>query len=75
MNDSLIEYMLMSGNSYDSTRPLKDNKVPIPQGWSALPDPLKNRLAPSSGFEAAAYEKEESKGPGSIYNFSRPCVR
>ena len=57
MSDQIIDYMLMSGNAYFSTRS-DVNRVPNPNGWSLLPDESLRRRGPlASGFEAAAYQQ------------------
>jgi len=48
-----IEYALMAGASYISTRP-DPNKFPIPSGWLEMPNSRFND--PSSGFEAVTFQ-------------------
>ena len=52
-----IEYALLAGASYISTRP-DINKFPVPQGWAQV------SYSPpvSSGFEAAAFGNEKISG-------------
>jgi len=56
MTVQLIDYALMAGASYISTRP-DSNKFPIPMGWAILQSPNGYRLDPSSGFEAIACQR------------------
>ncbi|HRB81082.1 MAG TPA: hypothetical protein PK614_02350 [Nitrospira sp.] len=56
MTVQLIDYAMMAGASYISTRP-DSNKFPIPMGWATLPSPNGYRLDPSSGFEAVACQR------------------
>ncbi|MFH1870442.1 MAG: calcium-binding protein [Pseudomonadota bacterium] len=56
MSDLILDYMLMSGNAYDSTRS-STNKIPVPLGWNQLPGTLGYQQPKTSGFEAAAYQQ------------------
>jgi Ca2+-binding RTX toxin-like protein len=49
-----IEYALMAGASYISTRP-DPNKFPTPQGWVKVVNPDSYVRDPSSGFEAISF--------------------
>lgn len=53
-----IEYALMAGASYISTRSLI-NRFPVPQGWAAffpVPDPTTALAFPvTDGFEAVSF--------------------
>lgn len=49
---TLIEYALMSGASYISTR-AEINQFPVPDSWSEIV--AKRALEPSSGFEATYF--------------------
>lgn len=52
-----IEYALMAGASYITTRP-DINKFPIPQGWTPffpVPDPKSPTFPTSAGFEAVSF--------------------
>ncbi|MBI5659525.1 MAG: hypothetical protein HZC43_08260, partial [Nitrosomonadales bacterium] len=49
-----IEYALMAGASYISTRP-DPNKFPIPQGWVKVVNPDSYVRDPDSGFEAISF--------------------
>jgi Ca2+-binding RTX toxin-like protein len=52
-----IEYALMAGASYISTRP-DINKFPVPQGWTPffpVPDPSTPTFPTSAGFEAVSF--------------------
>jgi len=48
-----IEYALMAGGSYISTRP-EINRFPAPQNWNEITELRKND--PSSGFEATTFQ-------------------
>lgn len=48
-----IEYALMAGASYISTRP-EINQLPVPEGWS---EEVSDRQTRSSGFEATYFTK------------------
>ncbi len=56
MTVQLIDYALLAGASYISTRH-DINKFPLPTGWSILPNPNGYRLDTSTGFEAVALNK------------------
>ena len=49
-----IEYALMAGASYISTRP-DINKFPVPQGWIKVTNPDSYFRDPVSGFEAISF--------------------
>lgn len=55
---TVIEYSLMAGASYISTRP-DPNKFPIPQGWVIVTNPPYFR-DDATGFEAAAFQNGTS---------------
>jgi Ca2+-binding RTX toxin-like protein len=55
MPATTIEYALMAGAAYDSTR-RTENKTPFPDGWSELPG-FQHITNPATGFEAAAFVK------------------
>ena len=50
---TLIDYALMSGASYISTR-ADINRFPVPQGWTEITELRKND--PGSGFEATYFK-------------------
>lgn len=59
-----IEYALMAGAAYISTRQKEFNRLPVPTGWAVLPDLNANNQStgfyvsdPSTGFEAIAFRK------------------
>jgi hypothetical protein len=52
-----IEYALMAGASYISTRP-DVNKFPVPVGWTERRD--KRESDPVSGFEATQNQRGQS---------------
>ncbi len=56
-----IEYALMAGAAYDSTRK-EPNKIPWPDGWSELGKDknLNHRLSTVTGFEAVAFVKDKN---------------
>jgi Ca2+-binding RTX toxin-like protein len=54
-----IEYALMAGAAYESTR--KDpNKIPSPDGWKKLDPQLWHTKNDASGFEAVAFVKDNT---------------
>jgi hypothetical protein len=52
-----VEYALMAGASYVSTRP-EINRFPVPHGWTIVadPPPFNND---ANGFEAIAFQRGE----------------
>ena len=56
MNDRIVDYSLMAGAAYISTRG-DTNRIQAPLGWSALNPPLglDYRKDVANGFEAAAF--------------------
>jgi Ca2+-binding RTX toxin-like protein len=53
---TILEYALMAGASYDSTRKDK-NKIPVPQGWAEVTNSESYYRDPSSGFEVIAFQR------------------
>ena len=56
MTAGTVEYALMAGAAYESTRD-RINRIPPPEGWASL-DPdrgFDHRADPASGFEGAAF--------------------
>lgn len=48
-----LDYALMAGASYISTRPFDGNKFPIPDGWFEVP--VSHANDPVTGFEASTF--------------------
>jgi len=59
MAASIIEYALMAGAAYDSTRN-NINKIPPPENWLQLPN-YSHRQDDTSGFEAVAFHPKGSE--------------
>jgi YD repeat-containing protein len=55
MDSQTLAFALLAGNSYQSSRPLIGNQIPIPFGWTQLDMPANMENNPTSGFEAYAY--------------------
>lgn len=51
-----IEYALMAGDSYISSRH-KNNQFPVPQGWAKINNPAPYFNDSDSGFEAISFQK------------------
>jgi 3-dehydroquinate synthetase len=58
MTASIVEYSLMAGNAYESTR-TDVNRIPFPagSGWARLGGGLDSRVDDVTGFEAKAFQR------------------